>query len=206
MGTSTFLNKVSARQLIWRRSGRNPGLKVRRLMSTRRRSPRTFLEAIPISGCTGSGPLPCYGAICGFRSKWCGRRPFLGREFFQDSSNALRGFCGRRLGYLRTRRRAQPGRIERVPEEIDREDRAPAVLEGRNRANPGLRVSHRGASFSGSAGSSQRGSAEKRDFGGSSQHKTRSAEKLSSGVRTVLSRNRLNTIQIYFSKFGGFTP
>jgi hypothetical protein len=44
---------------------------------------RTFLEAIPISGCTGSRPLPCYGAICGFRSKWCGRRPLLGREFFR---------------------------------------------------------------------------------------------------------------------------
>src|SRR5580704_13928614 len=175
MGTSTFLNKVSARPLIWRRSGRNPGLKVRRLMSTRRRSPRTFLEAIPISGCTGSGPLPCYGAICGFRSKWCVRRPFWG-GVFSDSSNALWGFYVRRLGNLRTRRRAQPGRIERVLEEIDREDHAPAVLEGRNRANPGLRVSHRGASFSGSAGSSQRGSAEKRDFGGSSQHKTRSAD------------------------------
>jgi hypothetical protein len=105
----------------------------------------------------------------------------LGAGVFSDSSNALRGFYVRRLGYLCTRRRAQPGRIERAPEEIDREDRAPTVLEGRSRANPGLRVSHRGASFSGSAGSSQRGSIEKRYFGGSSQHKTRSAEKLSSG-------------------------
>jgi hypothetical protein len=117
--------------------GQEPGLEGPTPNVDETGSPGTPLVAIAISGCTGSGPLPCYGAICGFRSKWAGRRPFWGVSF-SDSSNVVRGFYVRGLGYLRTRRQAQPGRIERVPEETDREDRAPTVFEGRSGAtNPG---------------------------------------------------------------------
>jgi hypothetical protein len=62
--------------------GQEPGLEGPTPNVDERGSPGTLLVAIAISGCTGSGPLPCYGAICGFRSKWAGRRPFWGVSFF----------------------------------------------------------------------------------------------------------------------------